>query len=156
MSKPIRLYVLNMDDPDEDEIVFDEASLRAVGLETDADVEANFEAQGKWVEIWLRKAFGEQETEVARLCRIPDEQRGFLYDETREPAARLCVMVEKWNGIRFSPDSMTARAGLGLDLARYLDRVIVAKMYPSAVANPFFIAAWKRKQSSSAESSPSA
>jgi hypothetical protein len=133
--------------------VYDCAMLSAVGLVT-AEETAEKLPGGSWVEIWLRTATGKQRRLISEKCRVPDAEKGFTYDPTLQQAARLAVMVERWNGIEEAP-SMSAYDHLRDPLIDAIDAQILAAMYPSAEGNPNFFAQWKSNAAALEANSPS-
>jgi hypothetical protein len=134
-------------------LVYNEEMLAAAGLDDDAKAKEVLGESGHWVEIYLHRPNGAHPRQIAQLCRVPDDERGWRFDADLEPAARLQVMVRSANGLACAP-KMEEYSSIDLPLASAIDALILRTMYPNAAAHPDFLAAWRLRQKASDEKSP--
>lgn len=141
MEKPTARYYVTGEGVDCN--VFGEALLAAAGLESDDAIREAL-GEGRFVSVWLNRPNGTHPRAIAQKCRLEDAT-GWRFDTTLEAAARLEVMILQWTGMPCEP-LMENYNLVDLPIADAIEGLIMSKMYPNAQANPFFIAAWRKRQ----------
>lgn len=161
MKSPVEFYVT----PFEGSVaIFEKETLKIAGIETKEALKEAFPDGGSWRKVWLKPVYGKEKTEITRLCQVTDGVFGFRFDSLREPAARIAVVVEKWEGffrdveveqadqtkkaekrpLAIDMDAYDAIEGPVLD---YLAQILEAHLHPNALAHPGFTKAFLQKNS---------
>lgn len=137
--KTIEFYVVETESGDL--LVYDRPMLQLAGLDSEETLIEAFGETGSWKKLHLKRVTGKEKTEITRLCQVPDPVIGFQYDSTREPAARIAVIVEQWEGFDFPPD-MKAHDLLDAPLLDAILNALQNHLYPNPLANAAFLKAF--------------
>jgi hypothetical protein len=161
LKSPIEFYVT----PFEGSVaIYEKETLKLAGIESKEALKSAFPDGGTWRKVWLKPVFGKEKTEITRHCQVADAVFGFRYDPTREPAARIAVIVEKWEAFfkeveieqpdgskkverRPLPVDINAYDALEGPVADYLSNILEAHLHPNALSHPGFIQAFSQKGS---------
>ena len=150
MDNVVRFYVT-----DNNEVV-EEAILSKVGMDSPEKIENAFGDTLKLKEVWLNPSNGQSQLDILRKCQAWASKQALAGTGTPddksyiEPYARIEVMVEKWNGFKFTP-TIEHALDMHPNILVHLNGLILNYMYPSINNNANFMTAWSKLQESSAQ-----
>jgi len=144
-NRTVKFVVMTNED---DETAMDEATARKLGIVDDTTLQAVFEDRAAWHSVELLPATARIEGQINRETYVLDPVLGARKDETLLPQKRAANVIQSWTGF---PKNFSEEAYLDLspNVAKFLDEVVLQRLYPSAFQNPDFFGTWSRLQAGS-------